>query len=84
MSFVIVFFCVNILAKLIPLLRFPFQVCFRKATCSTGTTENEAVVLVRRATCFVKKASDIVGQDTNLVRRLPHSRTCENYAPINL
>ena len=42
MSFVVVFFCVYIIAKLIPLLRFAFV----KQHASQEQLKNEAVVLV--------------------------------------
>ena len=80
MSFVVVFFCVIFSRNLYRFCLFHFRFAFAKQHAPQEHLENEAVVLVRRLAAFVQ-ASVIVGQEmTDLVRRLPFLRTCENYS----
>ena len=81
MSLIVVFFCVNILEKLMPLcVHFRFAIAKQRAPPEQLKTE--VVVLVRRATDFVQ-ASVIVGQETDLVTRPPLFQTCANFRKLS-
>ena len=62
------FLLCNILANLIPLLRFPFQVCFCKATCSTGTSE-------KRSGCPCKTGNRLCSSECHC--RTRNDRPCQ-------
>ena len=96
MSFVIVFFCVNILAKLTSLLRFPFQVSFCKATCSTGTTEKRSgcpcktaqQALFKRVSLWDKKQTLSEGsrsyEHVKIIRKLLYVVVCCHWFELQI
>ena len=79
MSFVVIFVCVIFSRNLYRFCLFHFRFAFAKQHAPQEHLKNEAVVLVRRPAAFIQ-ASVIVGQETDLVRRLPLSRKCEHYS----